>query len=167
MTSSPVSSRLEQVNPLASVLYFGSTHAEAGLDTSPRACPIHASPGCGTRSMGTASSSSTGGFSFSARENRGRMMPSIPASPSLGDGEGMWGQEPSPAPRINPRKAVPPARSAVPQQAGAGEALGTCLAQHRARCRDKISCLTAAKLNRGHCKPRGERAPAGQGYTRT
>lgn len=135
--------------------------------TSPRACPNHASPGRSTRSVGTASSSSTGGFGFAAHENRGRMIPSIPASPSLGDGGGMRGQEPSSASRFNPGKAVPPAGSTVPQQAGAGEAPGTCLAEHGARCRDKISCLTAAKLNRGHCKPQSERAPAVRGYTHT
>lgn len=143
-------------------------HTRGGrIRTSPRACPHHASPYCSTHSMGTASSSSTGGFGFAVHENRGRMKPNIPASPSLGDGEGMRGQEPSSASRFNPGKTVPPAGSTVPQQAGAGEAPGTCLAEHGARCRDKISCLTAAKLNRGHCKPQSERAPAVRGYTHT
>lgn len=156
------------MNPLALVLYFGSTRAEAGLEQAPEPVPTVPAPATAPSAWApSAAPAWVGGFGFVAHENRGRMMPSIPASPSLGDGGGMWGQEPSSASRFNPGKAVPPAGSTVPQQAGAGEAPGTCLAEHRARCRDKISCLTAAKLNRGHCKPQSERAPAVRGYTHT
>lgn len=59
-------------------------------------------------------------------------------------------------------------RDALPAgRAGEAEALGTRRAASAARCGDKIKRLTAAKLNRGHCKPRRVNVPPQPQVTHT
>lgn len=59
-------------------------------------------------------------------------------------------------------------RDALPAgRAGEAKALGTRRAASTARCGDKIKRLTAAKLNRGHCKPRRANVPPQPQVTHT